>query len=201
MTRFLVSTATVALLTATPLHADLTVDEAWDIWKAQFASYGLTLDAAPTRDGDDLVIPDLRLSAGFPMGLGSAYVQMQGPRFSPAGDGRVTVIYPDVWLLSLGGEITGEGSLAMALEATATNTSAVMSGDPDNAETLWQGDGMTIRLVDLAVSGEPAIALDGLVRMGPYSLRNSTRIDDDHLTMGQKPHIRVNHRDTAIACW
>ena len=70
-------TAIAALgLTAAPALADITPDDAWDIWLAQFRALGLTVDADVKRGTDTLDTGQLTLHAELPMDVGSISVSL-----------------------------------------------------------------------------------------------------------------------------
>ena len=183
MTRLFRSTALVTIFAAAPALADLTVDDAWAVWKAQFQAYGLTLDASEARDGDALQIGDIKLSATLPEGVGSGYVSFPGPRFTPADGGMVAVQFPKMSQLSLGGEIKGEGSFAAAVEMTSDNNPGLMSGDPNNVKTVWNSPGFELTLLDVALDGQKAVDVTGSFTFGPIDVSNATVIEDDHVTI------------------
>ena len=181
MPRLLRSTALLALLSASPALADITVDDAWDIWKAQFTAYGLTLQASEAREGDALQIGEITLSASFPENSGSAQISFPGPRFAATGDGRVRITFPETSTASLRGEITGEGSLALAAEVRGTGEGGLMSGNPGDVVTEWKSDGLDVELLDLAVSGEKAVDLTGAIHLSGIVQRMATKITATHV--------------------
>ncbi|MDU8927749.1 hypothetical protein RXV86_10170 [Alisedimentitalea sp. MJ-SS2] len=181
MTRLLVTTTFAAFLTTTPVLADLTVDDAWNTWKAQFTALGLRFEASETRDGEALQIGELRLNADFPLGFGTVYVHVPGPRFEPMDGGRVAVTMAPTGLMSMGGDITGEGSFAMAFEVQDNNSRGVMSGTTTAVISDWTSDGFSAALVDLAVSGEQAVDISGNLTMGPLTAHHETTLADGML--------------------
>ena len=185
MTRLFRSTALCALLSASPALADLTVDDAWVLWKAQLSAYGLTLDAGETRDGDALQIGEIRLSVRFPEEAGSAYVSFSGPRFAPLGDGTVEVRFPEITQFSIGGALEGEGSLDAAGEITGGATPSIMSGDPMKATSRWTSDRMTLKLTEVMVDGAPASEVDVSATLGTMTLVTTTALGDTHVTIDQ----------------
>ncbi|WP_322867107.1 hypothetical protein U5922_013545 [Aquicoccus sp. G2-2] len=189
MTRLLLFPALLTGLLAGPALADLSVDDAWGVWKAQLRASGVQLEASETHEAGALQIGEMRLSMALPYELGRFYLRFDGPRFAPVDGGRVAVSFPPVMQASAGGEAKDEGSVALALEL-AGNINGVMSGTAEDAVTEWSSDGYDARLVDLAVTGEDAGTpeISGGVRLGPMSVRNTTKIADGQVTITQNAH-------------
>ncbi|WP_137701153.1 DUF2125 domain-containing protein [Marimonas lutisalis] len=184
MTRLLASTALCASL-ATPALADLTVQEAWGIWKAQFRAYGVTLDASETPEGEALQIGEMRLSFALPEGIGEVYTTFPGPRFAPGDGGTVTVTFPEVMDITLGGEVQDEGAAQVTLQMRGTSQPGVMDGTAQEATTTWAGTGMTGALTGLSVEGEEVPDVTATVTLLPYELRNTTRLNGATVEMTQ----------------
>ncbi len=183
MTRLFPATAFCTIFMVTPALADITVDDAWAVWKAQFHAFGLTLDASESRDGDTLKIGEIKLSVNLPNDTGSAYLSFAGPRFEPVSDGTVEVHFPKASRVSLGAEVIDEGSFAAVGELTGDDAPGIMSGDAMNVTSRWNSDGFTLTLLDVVVDGSEAFEVSGEMRLGPITLSNVTVIDDAHVTI------------------
>jgi hypothetical protein len=181
----------LVLAAVAPARADLTVDQAWGVWRAQFRALGLVADATETRDGDALQIGDVRLTALLPYGIGKGYVAFSGPRFEPVGDGTVRFGFEPQMQLIVGGNIAGQGSFEAELTGRAASYSGTMSGTPEHAVSDWSAGDIEYRLTRLAVDGAalPDIAVNGILRLGPSSGRNTTTMDGAHLTFAQTAEI------------
>ena len=189
MTRLFRTTAFCTIFAASPALADITVDDAWAVWKAQFQALGVTFDASETREGNALQIGEIRLSVTFPQNFGSGYLTFTGPRFTPTGDGTVQVRFPATSLLSMGGTITGEGSFAAAAEMVGSDAPEFMSGDPGNVTSIWNSTGFEIKLLDVAIDGEEAMDVTGSMTFGPMTVSNTTLIDATHVTVNAQSDI------------
>jgi len=184
MTRLFRSTALCAILVAaSPVSADITVDDAWAVWKAQIAAYGLTFDAPETREGDALQIGEINLSITFPQDSGSAYLRFSGPRFTPVGDGSVEVRFPASSQIVAGAEIPGEGSFSVKAATTGGDAPGVMSGDPMKVSSNWDSPGFTATLQEVSVDGKALENVSGLMTLGPLKASSTTEMNDDHLVI------------------
>lgn len=196
------TTAVCLVLSAAPAWADISVDDAWATWGAQFRSYGLTAQASETRDGAALQIGDIRLSFEMPFGLGAGYLTMPGPRFEPQDDGTVRVTFPESSAITLGGTIKDEGSIAIALEMHGDTGEGVMSGEAGNVTSDWASEGMEVTLLDVVLDDKAAPTVRGpnvrgMATFGPLRLRNTTVIDGTHVTMTQS--ATYSHYDMAYS--
>ena len=198
MTRLFRTTALATLFAASPALADLSVDDAWGVWKAQFQAYGLTLEAAESRDGDALQIGDVALLVNFPDNSGSARLTFTGPRFEPLGDGTVRIAFPANVEARMSGEVKGEGSFSARIGIEGDSANAVMSGTPEAAVTNWDGQGFDVILREVSVDGSPADDVKGGFKMGPYTMRSATEISGDHVTISQKASYSAYSVDYAI---
>ena len=178
------TTACTVLLLASPAFADLSVDDAWNTWKAQIKAVGLTLQAEEGRDGDDLQIGRITLSAKFPMETGSFSASFAGPRFIPNGDGTVGVTFPADSQISFEGDIRNEGRLELALGYTMLNSRIIMSGTPDLVVSDWAADGAEMSLLSVVVDDVPLKNASGKANMRAYTYKTVTTFGPE-LTIDQ----------------
>lgn len=177
--RFPLSFATAVCVTASPALAELTVDDAWNTWKAQFTALGLNVEATETREGDALQIGPLTLAADFPMDAGSITLGFAGPRFEPLRDGTVQMSLPDEGVLNVAAAIKGEGSLSMVLDVSMENNTALLSGTPEEIKSVGSVDAAELNLVSLSMDGEAVEKASGRMSMQSYRYENNTTIGDD----------------------
>jgi hypothetical protein len=142
--RFIVSLALSTSLTTAPVLADITPDDAWNIWQAQAKAFGLTLDANETRDGEDLQIGEITVTATLPENIASASFSFDGPRFSPDGNGAVTVMFPTEMKARINVSFNGISDLGATFLIARNNESVVMSGTPKTVTSHWASDGQKI---------------------------------------------------------
>ena len=160
----------------TPALADLTVDDAWNIWKVQFRALGLSLDAEENRDGNALQIGKMTLSANLPLGAGSFSIGFDGPRFEPMSNGSVEMRLPEEGQFHLSGEITGEGQLELILDSRMDDYRAVMSGTPEEVTSEGSVGSASLDLASLTINGEAAAHARGRMEMQSYRYRNVTTV-------------------------
>ncbi|WP_299850676.1 DUF2125 domain-containing protein [uncultured Roseovarius sp.] len=158
-----------------PALADLTVDDAWNVWKSQIGALGLTIDAEEARDGDALQIGPINMSFNLPMEAGVFTGSFPGPRFEPLGDGTVRVSYPEESQFVFGGEIEGEASMNVVVDATLEGQDMVMSGIPDRVVSTGGYDAVRMRLADLTIDGEKLGQAEGTMTVlgGQYELTST----------------------------
>ncbi|SLN68982.1 hypothetical protein PEL8287_03841 [Roseovarius litorisediminis] len=189
-TAFLRPTAAFAVfLLASPALADLTVDEAWQTWQAQFRAMGVGFEASESRKGDALQIGDITLSVTLPAGAGQGAVTFSGPRFKPLGDGRVQVIFPDSVTATISGAVREEPdqdprTFLIELQTSSQNQSGIMSGSPERVVSEWISQGAEASLTKVVLDGVPVKA-NGTMSFGPYTY-NSTTTDGENLTIEAK---------------
>ena len=176
--RFSLSAALMLSVAASPALADLTVDDAWNTWRAQVGALGLSLTADESRDGDALQIGPVTLSAEFPMGAGSVAISFDGPRFAPLGDGTVRMTMPEQSRMSLDGEITGEGSLSLVLAVTMPDVDTIMSGTPDRVVSTGTVEMADLQLVSLTVDGEALENVSGSLTVRGQRYQTLTTIGE-----------------------
>lgn len=176
--RFIACLTIVISLTPASALADITPDDAWNIWQAQAKALGLTLDADETRDGDSLQIGEITLSATLPMNIAALSISFAGPRFSPDGDGAVTVSLPAKTQIRFAASITGVGDMEATLLMTRINESILMSGIPEIVKSRWESDGMRLNLTGLSSGGETYDVFTVAMDSGPYQIESTTTIGD-----------------------
>ena len=176
--RLIVTIATITSLTAAPALADITPDDAWNIWQAQAKALGLTLEADEARDGEALQIGEITISATLPMDFASFSLSFPGPRFSPDGNGAVNVSLPDKMQASFSASITGEGSFDATFLIAQINENVVMSGTPDVVTSRWTSDGFNLHLNGLSYDKADFEDFTVAMEAGPYQTDITTSIGD-----------------------
>lgn len=160
-----------ALMTAPAAFADVTPEQVWENWKANFALYG---QDAPTIEVEDIgadmvVIAGLTLTSTAPeMTVTTTMDQLT---FTANGDGTVSVQMPENYPVTI--DFTDEAS-AIDLMITQSNLSVLVSGDPDAMNYDIAADSYGVMVAELR--GEAA-EMEGDIRLNAMNLVGSYQVD------------------------
>lgn len=176
------TTALVLIITANPALAEITPEDAWDIWNAQAQALGLSIEATPRRDGDTLVIDSARLVAPFPDRDAQLFLDLGRVSFAPDGNGAVDIVLPETGVMVMGG--AGDGETAeLRINYSLTGLSAHMSGDPGNVITNWRYMGLEMTLGEFLVDGKLQDGFSGTLTAAPFIGRVATNVGEDQVNI------------------
>ncbi|MGK7754012.1 MULTISPECIES: hypothetical protein [unclassified Roseovarius] len=163
--------------------AELTPDEAWGVWTAQFEALGLEWEAEAVPEGDALAVGPIFLTMRFPGLPLKMNLQLPGPRFVPdAGEVEVQLPASDTMPFSLsptgdgGPGIAASGALAWRMEDVRVR----MREADDGVETRWSGARFEIDMTEYGFRGRPFPAEYRYVQ-SRFDITQTSRIADGWL--------------------
>jgi len=155
----LASTATVALICATPALAEISAEDVWANNIALIAAMGGQMTAPTTRDDNHLMIGETTTSFTLPFDAGSLRLVTSGMTLSENADGTVAVEYPP----TIEGALAIDGPddlLASAKFSVETEGYSILAmGAPGDIGYSYVLDKATFRASDLVVPETPDMSL------------------------------------------
>ncbi len=143
LTRSLMLSSAVALVTAAPAFADLTAEQVLEDQLRQMELYGLTATVSDqSRSGDTITVDEV--SASGDIEGGSFRVTMAGASFREVGDGTVEVTYPDSIPITVSVTSPEGETVEIALSVSQTNSKMIASGIPEEMRYDFTSDSFTI---------------------------------------------------------
>lgn len=163
--------------------ADLTVEEAWEVWTAQFEALGLDWEADAVPEGDALAIGPIFLTLqapGLPLEMN---LQLPGPRFvSDAGEIVVHLPTAETMPFSIyatedaASGFTSAGAFAWRMKDVSVRMRETDAG----IETRWSGDSFEIEMTEYGLLGKPFPAGYRYLQSG-FDITQTSRIGDGWL--------------------
>ena len=163
-----------ALMTAPAAFADVTPEQVWDNWKANFALYGEDAATIANEDisADSVVISGLTLRSADPEI--SATTSIAELTFTANGDGTVSVTMPETYVVTFD---IPEDNGAIELLATQTNLSLTASGDPGAINYAFAADDYTLEVVE--IRGDAA-EIEGEFKVTATDLAGNYLVNDSN---------------------
>ncbi len=172
--------AVAALCAPQAALAELTVEEAWGVWTAQFEALGLDWEAEAVPEGDALAVGPIFLSMQFPGLPLEMNLQLPGPRFVPdAGEVAVQLPTSEAMPFSVTAigdaeeGFTSSGAFAWRMEDVGVRMRQTDAG----VETRWSGTSFEIDMTEFGIGGQPFPAEYRYVQSG-FDITQTSRIDD-----------------------
>ncbi len=175
--------AAAALCAPQAALADLTVEQAWEVWTTQFEALGLDWEADAVPEGDALAVGPIFLTMQFPGLPLEMNLQLPGPRFVPdAGEIEVQLPTSETMPFSVsatggaGAGFTSSGAFAWRMEDVSVRMRQTDAG----VETRWSGISFEIDMTEYGTGGQPFPAEYRYVQSG-FDITQTSRIDGDWL--------------------
>ena len=169
------SAVLAAVLCATTARADVTADQIWKDWSDYYASLGQTITAGKTdRQGDTLVLGDVKLVSQFPDGSSEATIPEL--RLKEVGDGTVEVTFSeDVPLVLHTKSPDGKANdIKMTLHQSGMTVKA--GGTPESLDYDYAAPEISLNIDDMTVDGSAApvkMKLTAKAGSGKYHSENA----------------------------
>lgn len=120
-------------LLATPALADVTAEDVWQNMGAEARALGVTIAAAPQRQGAALSVGPVIWSYALPMEFGRIELRSEGPVLTELADGRVRIDMAPASTVTgsiLGGFEGDTGEVRFAFDMALTDSAGMASGTP-----------------------------------------------------------------------
>ena len=185
------ATATTLAMASSPAAADITADDVWSNFNSQARALGMEISGDLTATGEGTTISDIRLRAGFPMGLGSFSVTLPKLTLTSDGAGGVAIAMPDDYMIAANATIPSVGFVTAQFKVLQSDYRAVATGVPGNITydssigpfvidltdlgTLEEDFDMTLQMRGDGYSSKmqviegPLLEVSGTTRSGPIS--------------------------------
>ncbi len=152
--RFSISTAVIALCSASGSFADVTADEVWANWRSMAADMGQTLSAgSEDRSGNALALRDVSMTVDFEEG--SANGTIAEVIMTELGNGTVAITMSEEFPMDV--SVTPAegtpGSFSLLVRSPGMTTLA--SGDPDAIAYEYSAPSLSISVANIEAEGAP----------------------------------------------
>jgi hypothetical protein len=177
MFRLSVMSATLLALSSGAGLADITADDVWQSWQARLSDLGYEVSGTPERDGDRLVVPDIRLSQTLADDGGRAELRIGRIAFADRDDGTVAVIYPETMPMEV--VVTPEEGETVTAMLTLSHDalSIIASGTAERIGYAYEGDSLRLALGEVTVDGEAMDGLNGELRFDDVSGTSESAVE------------------------
>ena len=147
MKRYATASALAIVAMAGQAWADVTPQQVWDDFEAYMSNFGYQITATETMEGSSLVVSDITMVVTIPEEDGLVRVTMPPMTFAEAGEGSVSITYPEVGEVTLffvedEDEVVGE----VVLEMTHTDLEMLVSGNPGDLTYTYSGERVALDL-------------------------------------------------------
>ncbi|NDV02106.1 DUF2125 domain-containing protein [Pseudoroseicyclus tamaricis] len=154
MTRLALAPATaLAAILALPAYADVTAEEVWHNLSRPIAAMGVNVAASPMREGDVLRVGPVIYSYELPEDAGRVELRSVGPEITEAGDGTVTLLWPEEMEITLDVDAVVEGEPAhfrAAMDMTLDQQGSA-SGTPGSITYETTGSSLSLTLTEVEI--------------------------------------------------
>ncbi|MBY6113084.1 DUF2125 domain-containing protein [Mameliella alba] len=182
MKRYATASALAIVAMAGPSWADVTPQQVWDDFEAYMTNFGYEITATEAMEGSSLVVSDMTMVVTIPEEDGVIRLVMPPMTFAEAGEGAVSVTYPESGELTAffveGDETVGEIVVAM----THSGLEMMVTGDPGDLTYTYSGDSIGLQLVRIFDHEEGEEigrdVVDASMTMGPLSGTSHIMNDD-----------------------
>ena len=163
-----------ALITATPVLAQVTAEDVWQNLQAPVLAMGGQMTAATTRKGNQLEVGETSIVFALPYDVGNVMFTSTGVTLAENGDGTVTLLYPSkiTGIFAIDGEEGGFVSARFELNSAAYN--AMATGTPGDIRYDYSLDSGEISLTDVDIPEATEVSIDMTGTMtgmrGTYSI-------------------------------
>ena len=177
MFRLSAMSATLLALSSGAGLADITADDVWQSWQARLSDLGYEVSGTPGREGDRLVVPDIRLSQTLEDDGGRAELRIGRIAFADRDDGTVAVIYPETMPMEV--VVTPEEgeTVTATLTLSHDDLSIIASGTAERIGYAYEGDALRLALGEVTVDGEAMDGLSGALRFDDVSGTSESAVE------------------------
>ena len=188
MNRYTTASVLAIAVMAGPAWADLTPQQVWDDFEGYMTGFGYAMTADETMTGSTLTVSGVTMSVPIPEEDGSEIrVVMPELSFAEAGDGSVTVSYPDVSDIVMQMVQDGEQIGEIILSMTQNNVAMNVAGAPGDMTYTYSGNSIALDLTRVFFEGDEVTRemLSATMRMGPLSGTSHITQNDAFRTVEQ----------------
>lgn len=178
MFRLSVTSVTLLALSSGAGLADITAEEVWQSWQARLSDLGYEVAGTPERDGDGLVIPDIRLSQTLAGDGGRAELRIGRITFADRDDGTVAVIYPETMPMEAVVVPEDGETVTATLTLSHDDLSIIASGTADGIGYAYEAASLGLTLGEVTVDGEAMDGLSGQMRFDDVSGTSESGVEE-----------------------
>lgn len=172
--------ALTAILSAQIATADISAQDVWSDWKSYLTGAGYEISASENSSGGKLTVTDIKMSMDLPDEAGAMTVSMPEVVFSEAGDGTVSVTFPNQFPMNIQGTDPNGAAFDVQLGYSQSGSSMIVSGTPEEMNYNYTAATIGMALESLSVDGKeiPADAAKGSVTLANVITSTQMKIGD-----------------------